>query len=122
MTAPAPVPAPPALAVAPAPTVRYLPDLDVVTPPDSSDPYSSRGPHVLRLFGAQVGFRYARLGVRSGDRRISVPVSADDLRRLAADALAKADLLDGGALAPAVSPQPSPTPAAAPTAETGARP
>lgn len=117
------VPAPPPVPVATAPVaVRYLPDLDVVTPPDSSDPYSSRGPHVLRLFGAQVGFRYARLGVRSGDRRISVPVSAADLRLLAADALAKADLLDGGAPTPAVSPQPSPTPAAAPTAETGDRP
>lgn len=86
---------PPAI-TAPDPTAaRYLPHLDLVAPDRVALPYDHTGPDVVRLFAVQTGWATARLGVRRGERHLEVRLTPAALRALAADAVAKADLLDG---------------------------
>lgn len=94
MTAPVPAPPPSGPPTPPAP--RWLPDLDVEFPGDGAAPYERRGPDIVRIFPAQAGWTHTRIGVRRGDRHLEVRLDAAGLRALAADAAAKADLLDGG--------------------------
>lgn len=98
MTAPGPrpTPRPPVGAPPPEPAeARYLPHLDLVAPDAAGLAYDRAAPDVVRLFAVQAGWTVAKLGVRRGDRHLEVRLDPAALRALAADALAKADLLDG---------------------------
>jgi len=92
---PEPPPAPHLAAAPPAaPPCEDIPALIFEVNP-VTDAYDRRPSSALKVFATEPGHGFARLGVRYGDRRAEIHLRPHRLRALAADLLARADLIDG---------------------------
>lgn len=89
MTGALPPPADPGLV-----RVTGLPDRLIVVVPEQADPYSVRPASVVKVFAVRRASTVGRIGIRQGAHRAEAVLAPAQLRELADDLYARADLID----------------------------
>lgn len=85
------------MAALPAPiAIRELPPHVMVVVAEVIDPYERRPPSAVKVFGVRHTSTTCRVGIRQGDKRAEVVLTAVQLRELAERLDDAADMIDPG--------------------------